>query len=76
MNGTSKVNIAVYIWMKTLTLITLTIILLGCSTTDVNRDIYNALIQRECIQKTGEPNCDSGQPSYDEYRREVDSMNK
>ena len=62
--------------MKIITLIILSIALLGCSSRDVNRDIYNALIQRECIQKTGEPNCDSGQPGYEEYQRNREAINK
>lgn len=46
----------------------------GCSSNSVNKDIYKALIQRECIQKTGEVNCDSGQPSYEDYQRERDEI--
>ena len=50
--------------------------MLGCASKNLNRDMYNALIQRECIKKTGVPNCDSGQPSYEEYVREREAMNK
>lgn len=50
-------------------------ILHGCASNDTNRTVYDALIQRECIQKTGQPNCNSGQPSYDEYRREREAIN-
>lgn len=57
-------------------MIFLFIILAGCSSRDINRDIYNALIQRECIQRTGVPNCDSRQPSYDEYQRNREAINK
>jgi uncharacterized lipoprotein YmbA len=46
----------------------------GCSSNSVNKNIYKALIQRECIQNTGEPNCDSGQPSYEDYQRERDEI--
>ncbi|WP_455198320.1 hypothetical protein [Kaarinaea lacus] len=56
-------------------LVTLLTVVSGCASSDSNRTVYDALIQRECIQKTGEPNCDSGQPSYDEYRREREAIN-
>lgn len=72
MNGISNIDI-----MKTIfTLLMLITAIPGCTEREVNRDIYNALIQRECIKKTGEPNCDSGQPSYEEYRREVENLDK
>lgn len=59
-----------------LTLVVSLIVLTGCSSRDVNRDIYDALIKRECIKKTGEPNCESGQPNYEEYKREREAINK
>ena len=62
--------------MKYLLLLFVTIPMLGCASKNLNRDMYNALIQRECIKKTGVPNCDSGQPSYEEYVREREAMNK
>lgn len=42
--------------------------LCACSSSNIHRTVYDALIQRECIQQTGEPNCDSGQPGYDDYK--------
>lgn len=60
--------------MKLTGFLFLLVILLGCSSNNINRDIYNALIQRECIQKTGEPNCESGQPTYEEYQREREAI--
>ena len=56
--------------MKIIIFIFNTLILVGCEYKNFNRDAYNALLQRECIKKTGEPHCDSNQPSYEEYRRE------
>ena len=74
MNGTYKVDMSMN--TNIFILFAITLILTGCSSTEMNRDIYNALIQRECIKKIGEPNCDSGQPGYDEYQRELEEMNK
>ena len=56
--------------MKQLLIAFVVLTLFACSSNKVNKTVYDALIQRECIQKTGEPNCDSGQPSYEEYRHE------
>lgn len=47
----------------------------GCSSNNSKRDIYIALIQRERIQKTGEPNCDPGQSSYEDYQRDREAIN-
>ena len=61
-------------FMNVFIFIVIGFLLTGCSSNNLNRDIYNALQQRECIQKTGEPNCDSGQPDYAEYHRERDEI--
>jgi len=71
MNGIYNLNIIV-IFIAIAILLTTNV---GCSSREVNRDIYNALMQREGIKKTGEPNCDSGQPSYEDYQREMETTN-
>ena len=48
--------------------------LCACSSNRVNETVYDALNQRECIIKTGLPNCDSGQPGYDDYNRERNAL--
>ena len=62
--------------MKILFLLLTVMVLLGCSSKEFNKNVYDALIQRECIQKTGEPNCDFDQPSYEDYQRERSEINK
>lgn len=62
--------------MKIFILITACLIFPACSSEDVKRNTYKALIQKQCIEDTGEPNCDSGQPDYDEYRRQRDNLEK
>jgi len=42
----------------------------GCSGEQVKRATYDALHDKECIDKVGYPNCDPNRPSYDQYRRE------
>lgn len=62
--------------MKRLLFTLITLILLGCSSNNIYKNVYDALLQRECIQKTGEPNCESGQPSYENYSREREDIKK
>lgn len=42
----------------------------GCAKTDIKRTTYNALQDRQCIEETGHPNCDSNDMSYDEYQEQ------
>ncbi len=48
----------------------LMVILSGCTSKQVKRSSYDALYQRQCIERTGQPNCDPEHPSYEEYRRQ------
>lgn len=45
-------------------------LLAACSSETFKRASYDALHQRQCIEQTGEPNCDPNYPSYDEYKRQ------
>ena len=45
-------------------------LLAACSSETMKRAGYDALHQRQCIEQTGEPNCDPNYPSYDEYQRQ------
>lgn len=62
--------------MKIFFIIAVCLVLTACSSEDVKRNTYKALIQKQCIKDTGEPNCDSGQPDYDEYKRQRDELKK
>ena len=62
--------------VKIFLIITAYIVLSACTSEDVKRNTYKALIQKQCIEDTGEPNCDSGQPDYDEYQRQREELKK
>lgn len=44
----------------------------GCTGEQVRRATYNALHDKNCIDKVGYSNCDPNRPSYDQYQRERD----
>jgi len=46
----------------------------GCANVDTKRTVYNAMQQRQCIKDTGNPNCDPGHMTYDEYKEERDKL--
>ena len=56
--------------LHTFILLALLVVLGGCSKDQVKRGTYDALHQRECIERTGQPNCDPNYPSYEEYKRQ------
>lgn len=43
----------------------------ACSSEGAKRSAYEALYQKDCMDRTGIPHCDQKHPSYDEYRRDV-----
>ena len=53
-----------------LVFITASTLLGGCTSEAVKRSTYDALHQRDCIERTGQPNCDPDYPSYEEYKRQ------
>lgn len=48
----------------------LVVALSGCSTDDLRRVGYHALLDRQCMVETGRPNCDPDRMSYDTYQQE------
>ena len=75
MSGISNISEQIYCKanMKLLLIILLTLLVLnGCS----NREVYNALQNRECVEDGQVPNCDRGQPSYDDYRDARKELNQ
>ena len=56
--------------LYTFILFALLVVLGGCSQEQVKRSTYDALHQRECIERSGQPNCDPNYPSYEEYQRQ------
>jgi len=56
--------------LHALILLTLLMLLGGCSKEQMTRGTYDALHQRDCIERTGQSNCDANYPSYEEYKRQ------
>jgi len=49
----------------------------GCASETMNKTIYDAANQRNCIKETGgNPNCNPDQPGYEEYKRQRDELSK
>jgi hypothetical protein len=46
------------------------ITLYACASDSVNRAAYEAIYQKECLDRTGQQNCDPEHPTYDEYQRD------
>ncbi|HUL40753.1 MAG TPA: hypothetical protein VLV32_02430 [Burkholderiales bacterium] len=42
----------------------------GCTSDELKRSTYEALYQKQCMDRSGTPNCDPEHKSYDEYRNE------
>ena len=42
----------------------------ACASDSVNRAAYEAIYQKECLDRTGQQNCDPEHPTYDEYQQE------
>lgn len=46
------------------------------SKVDTKRSVYNAMQQHQCIKDTGNPNCDPGHMSYDQYKEAREKLDK
>ena len=44
----------------------------ACSTEATKRAAYEALYQKDCLDRTGVPQCDPEHKDYDQYRQERD----
>jgi hypothetical protein len=42
----------------------------ACTSDDFKRSAYEAVYQKECVDRTGTPNCDPEHRSYDEYDKD------
>ena len=42
----------------------------ACSSESVKRGSYEALQQKQCTDRTGNPNCEPGHESYDSYKKD------
>ena len=58
------------------TMIELVVVLPACTADSVKRGTYEAVYQKQCVDETRAPNCDSDHKSYDEYKRERDDALK
>lgn len=46
----------------------------GCSADDLRRASYNALLDRQCMVESGQPNCDPERMSYEAYREQREKV--
>ena len=46
----------------------------ACSSEATKRAAYEALYQKDCIDRTGIPQCDPEHKDYDEYRKEREEV--
>jgi hypothetical protein len=61
--------------LRILALITiLCFFMAGCSSTSFKQAAYEGLHSRQCIEKTGNPDCDPDHISYEEYKKERDKL--
>lgn len=51
-------------------------ILPACSSDGVKRSAYEAVYQKDCMDRTGAPNCDPAHMTYDEYRETRERLTK
>jgi hypothetical protein len=42
----------------------------ACTSESVKRSTYEALQQKQCIDRTGNPDCEPGHESYDAYQKD------
>jgi hypothetical protein len=52
------------------------ITLSACTSDSVNRAAYEAVYQKECLDRTGQQDCDSDHKTYDEYQRDREQATK
>jgi hypothetical protein len=52
------------------TLVLLTLTLPGCTSEAVKRGTYDALYQKQCMDRSGVPNCDAEHKSYEQYKKD------
>lgn len=45
------------------------LVLLGCTSENLKRSAYEAVYQKECLDRTQTPNCDPAHPSYNKYEQ-------
>jgi hypothetical protein len=57
-------------------LLLLALALTACTSESVKRGSYEALHQKQCIDRTGTPNCEPGHESYDDYKKDREDVLK
>jgi hypothetical protein len=56
--------------------IMLLLLLPGCTSEAIKRGTYEAAYQKACMDRTGNPNCDPEHKSYDQYKRDRETIIK
>ena len=52
----------------------LALTLSACTAESVKQGSYEALYQKQCLDRTGIPNCEPGHESYDAYQNDRDAV--
>jgi len=68
--GESSIRQGFINMMKNLIIILTTFSLLSCSTERLKESTYHALINKQCMDTHGYPDCDDAQPGYEEYEKQ------
>jgi hypothetical protein len=56
------------------TVIFLTLALAACTSEGLKRGAYESLHQKQCMDRTGEPNCDPEHSSYENYQGDREQL--
>lgn len=48
----------------------------GCASDAVKRSTYEALYQKQCMDRSGAPHCDPEHKSYEEYKKDKENPNR
>ncbi len=58
------------------TIFLLALAMTACTSESVKRDSYEALYQKQCLDRTGTPNCEPGHENYDAYKKNREAVLK
>ncbi len=68
--GDSSIRQEFIIMKKNLITILTTLLLLSCSIEQLKESTYHALINKQCMDTHGYPDCDDTQLNYEEYEKQ------
>lgn len=48
----------------------------ACTSEAVKRGAYESIYQKQCMDRTGTPNCDPEHKGYDDYKKERETLSR